>query len=105
MNFHRLLWVVCLCSVSACAQTRADLVPNPEFRVDPMGKPIPWQFWSPRPDLEPRASVASDPEGVTLKLAAVDFSSRKIELRTMMEEKFSWDKNVERLVEIYEELI
>lgn len=75
MNFHRLLWVVCLCSVSACAQTRADLVPNPEFRVDPMGKPIPWQFWSPRPDLEPRASVASDPEGVTLKLAAVDFSS------------------------------
>jgi len=27
------------------------------------------------------------------------------ELRAMMEEKFSWDKNVERLVEIYEELI
>jgi glycosyltransferase involved in cell wall biosynthesis len=34
-----------------------------------------------------------------------DFSSRKKELRAMMEEKYSWDKNVERLVEIYEELI
>ncbi len=34
-----------------------------------------------------------------------DFSSRKKELRSMMEEKYSWDKNVERLVEIYEELI
>jgi glycosyltransferase involved in cell wall biosynthesis len=40
-----------------------------------------------------------------LDFAAVDFSSRKKELRTMMEEKFSWDANVERLVEIYEELI
>jgi glycosyltransferase involved in cell wall biosynthesis len=40
-----------------------------------------------------------------LDFAAVDFSQRKIELRAMMEEKFSWDANVERLVEIYEELI
>jgi glycosyltransferase involved in cell wall biosynthesis len=40
-----------------------------------------------------------------LDFAAVDFSSRKKELRAMMEEKFSWDANVERLVEIYEELI
>ena len=40
-----------------------------------------------------------------LDFAAVDFSSRKKELRVMMEEKFSWDANVERLVEIYEELI
>ena len=40
-----------------------------------------------------------------LEFAAVDFSSRKKELRAMMEEKFSWDANVERLVEIYEELI
>ncbi len=40
-----------------------------------------------------------------LDFAAMDFSSRKKELRAMMEEKFSWDKNVERLVEIYEELI
>ena len=40
-----------------------------------------------------------------LEFANVDFSSRKLELRAMMEEKFSWDKNVERLVEIYEELI
>jgi glycosyltransferase involved in cell wall biosynthesis len=40
-----------------------------------------------------------------LDFAAVDFSSRKKELRAMMEEKFSWDVNVERLVEIYEELI
>lgn len=40
-----------------------------------------------------------------LEFAAVDFSPRKKELRAMMEEKFSWDANVERLVEIYEELI
>jgi len=40
-----------------------------------------------------------------LDFAAVDFSSRKMELRAVVEEKFSWDTNVERLVEIYEELI
>jgi glycosyltransferase involved in cell wall biosynthesis len=40
-----------------------------------------------------------------LDFAAQDFSKRKVELRAMMEEKFSWDANVERLVEIYEELI
>ena len=40
-----------------------------------------------------------------LEFAAVDFSSRKVELRALMEEKFSWNANVERLVEIYEELI
>ena len=34
-----------------------------------------------------------------------DFSKRKLELRAMMEEKFSWDTNVERLIKIYEELI
>lgn len=40
-----------------------------------------------------------------LDFATVDFSSRKGELRAMVEERFSWDTNVERLVEIYEELI
>lgn len=75
MNFHRLLWVVCLCSVTAFAQTTANLVPNPEFRVDPMGKPTSWQFWSPRPDLRPRADVANDDDSATLRLTAVDFSS------------------------------
>ncbi len=40
-----------------------------------------------------------------LDFAHQDFSQRKLELRAMMEEKFSWDTNVERLVEIYEELI
>jgi glycosyltransferase involved in cell wall biosynthesis len=40
-----------------------------------------------------------------LEFAEVDFSSRRKELRATMEEKFSWNKNVERLVEIYEELI
>ncbi len=40
-----------------------------------------------------------------LDFAKQDFSSRKKELRSMMEDKYSWDKNVERLVEIYEELI
>ena len=40
-----------------------------------------------------------------LDFATQDFSQRKLELRAMMEEKFSWDTNVERLIEIYEELI
>ena len=40
-----------------------------------------------------------------LDFASVDFSSRKRELRAMVEKRFSWDANVERLVEIYEELI
>ncbi len=40
-----------------------------------------------------------------LDFATYDFSSHKKELRSMMEEKFSWDVNVARLVEIYEELI
>jgi glycosyltransferase involved in cell wall biosynthesis len=40
-----------------------------------------------------------------LDFSAVDFSSRRAELRGKVEEKFSWDSNVERLVEIYEELI
>lgn len=40
-----------------------------------------------------------------LEFAAFDFSSRKTELRAMVEERFSWEANVDRLVEIYEELI
>jgi glycosyltransferase involved in cell wall biosynthesis len=40
-----------------------------------------------------------------LDFAGQDFSQRKLELRAMMEEKFSWDTNVERHIEIYEELI
>ena len=40
-----------------------------------------------------------------IEFAGMDFSSRKIELRAMVEQKFSWDANVERLIEIYEELI
>ena len=40
-----------------------------------------------------------------LDFAGQDFSKRKLELRAMMEEKFSWDANVERLIKIYEELI
>jgi len=40
-----------------------------------------------------------------LDFAGVDFSSRRKELRAVMEERFSWDKNVERLMKIYEELI
>jgi glycosyltransferase involved in cell wall biosynthesis len=34
-----------------------------------------------------------------------DFSALKKGLRIMVEEKYSWDRNVEKLVEIYEELI
>jgi len=40
-----------------------------------------------------------------LDYAALDFSSRKNELRAMVEKRFSWDANVERLAQIYEELI
>ncbi len=43
--------------------------------------------------------------GAVLEFAAGDFSPRKAELRARVEERFSWDANVERLVEIYEELI
>jgi glycosyltransferase involved in cell wall biosynthesis len=42
--------------------------------------------------------------------AVLEFSHRELsalknELRTMIEQRYSWDKNVERLIEIYEELI
>ena len=40
-----------------------------------------------------------------LEFSNIDFSSRRLELRAIMEEKFSWDKNVETLIGIYEELI
>ncbi|MCW3995577.1 MAG: glycosyltransferase family 4 protein [Candidatus Bathyarchaeota archaeon] len=40
-----------------------------------------------------------------LDFAGVDFTSRSKELRALVEEKFSWDVNVGRLAEIYEELI
>jgi len=40
-----------------------------------------------------------------LDFAATDFSSRKSELHALVADQFSWDVNVERLVEIYEELI
>jgi glycosyltransferase involved in cell wall biosynthesis len=40
-----------------------------------------------------------------LDYAKEDLSSRKPELRAMMEENYSWDKNVDSLVKIYEELI
>jgi glycosyltransferase involved in cell wall biosynthesis len=40
-----------------------------------------------------------------LEFAGVDFSSRRTELRALVEERFSWDTNVERLAQIYEELI
>jgi glycosyltransferase involved in cell wall biosynthesis len=40
-----------------------------------------------------------------LEFSNIDLSSRKKESRAIMEEKYSWDKNVETLIEIYEELI
>ncbi len=40
-----------------------------------------------------------------LEFSSVDLSSRKLEIRAVMEEKYSWDKNVETLIGIYEELI
>jgi glycosyltransferase involved in cell wall biosynthesis len=55
-----------------------------------------------------RLVPANQPEllaEAVLEFATEDFSSRRKELRAFVEEKFSWDKNVESLVEIYEELI
>jgi len=75
MKIYRLLSIGCLCGITAFAQQKANLVLNPEFRVDPAGKPVSWQFWSPRADLQPRASIEKEAEGATLRLAAVDFSS------------------------------
>ncbi len=40
-----------------------------------------------------------------LDYSSMDVSIRKPEIRAMMEEKFSWDRNVDSLVGIYEELI
>lgn len=40
-----------------------------------------------------------------LDYSSVDMSLRKPEIRAMMEERFSWDRNVDSLVEIYEEFI
>lgn len=40
-----------------------------------------------------------------LEFADFDLSSHKKELRAVIEEKFSWDENVEALIKIYEELI
>ena len=40
-----------------------------------------------------------------LEFAEADWASTKLELRALVEEKFSWDKNVDLLTEIYEELI
>jgi predicted amidohydrolase len=75
MRIYRLFSICCMCSVAVFAQGKANLVPNPEFRVDLTGNPISWQFWSPRLDLQPRAGVAKEAEGATLRLTAVDFSS------------------------------
>jgi len=51
---------------------------------------------------------ANQPEALAkaiLEFSNSDFSSGRLELRSVMEEKFSWDKNVETLIGIYEELI
>ena len=40
-----------------------------------------------------------------LECSKTNLSSSKSELRAIIEEKYSWDKNVDSLVEIYEELI
>ena len=63
-----------------------------EILIDDYGKLVPPN----QPELLAKA---------ILEFALVDFSSCKSELRFLMEEKFSWDANVERLVELYEGLI
>ena len=49
-----------------------------------------------RPDLMAEAVI---------DFSGTDWVSRRPELRAMIEEKFSWERNVDSLVEIYEELI
>jgi predicted amidohydrolase len=75
MSIYRILGFGFLYCVTTLAQGKTNLVPNPEFRVEPTGKPVSWQFWSPRVDLQPRAGVAKEAEGATLRLMAIDFSS------------------------------
>lgn len=74
-RIYRHLWVICLCCVTGFAQAPVNLVPNSEFTVDESGKPASWQFWSPRPDLEPRGEVVNIGGSRALQLTAVDFSS------------------------------
>jgi glycosyltransferase involved in cell wall biosynthesis len=40
-----------------------------------------------------------------LGFSSIDLSSSKPEIRAITEEKYNWDRNVETLIEIYEELI
>jgi glycosyltransferase involved in cell wall biosynthesis len=40
-----------------------------------------------------------------LDFAEMDMAPRRLELRAVVEGKYSWDKNVETLMGIYEELI
>jgi glycosyltransferase involved in cell wall biosynthesis len=40
-----------------------------------------------------------------LDFAEADFGARKAELHAMVEKRFSWDVNVQRLIQLYEELI
>ena len=47
----------------------------PNSMWTPTGKPLLGQFWSPRPDLQPRANVANDADGAALQLASADFIS------------------------------
>ncbi|MFZ0305577.1 MAG: carbon-nitrogen hydrolase family protein [Terracidiphilus sp.] len=75
MSIHRLLWIACLCCATAIAQAPANLIPNHEFKVDASGKPMAWQLWSPRPDLEPRSEVLNVEDARALRLTAVDISS------------------------------
>jgi glycosyltransferase involved in cell wall biosynthesis len=51
---------------------------------------------------------ANDSEALAkaiVEYAEINFQEGNGELRAVVEQKYSWDKNVERLVEIYEELI
>jgi glycosyltransferase involved in cell wall biosynthesis len=55
-----------------------------------------------------RLAPPNNPEALAqavLEFSEVDFSSRKTELHSKVAERFSWDVNVERLLEIYGELI
>ncbi|XHH08376.1 MAG: glycosyltransferase family 4 protein [Candidatus Bathyarchaeia archaeon] len=51
---------------------------------------------------------ANNPEAMAnavIEFAEINFEESSGELRAIVEEKYGWDKNVDRLIEIYEELI
>ena len=81
-------------------EAMACALPVIATKVGGIGEVLMPQFGKLVPPNQPEQLAAA-----VLEFAQIDFSSRRAELRARVEEKFCWDANVERLVQIYEELI